>query len=107
MKLNTVMPYPQKAVKVSFTVVQDEAGEIIREYFDDGDIEIRFIAKDRGTATVYAREDLALMSRIRSIRDKAGDVVGDLYQIKTKKPVLNALGFADGYAYDVFLQDGS
>jgi hypothetical protein len=107
MKLNTVMPYPQKAVRVSFTSIQDATGEIIREYFDDGDIEIRFIAQANKNATVYAKEDLPLFSMLRSIRDKGGLEVGGLYMVKNKTPVLNVLGFADGYAYTLVLQDGS
>ena len=107
MKLNTVMPYPQKAVLVRFVTQQNDAGEMAREYFDDGDIDIRFIAKANNNATVYATEDLPLFTMFRSIRDKGGEEVGDLYMIKNKTPVLNVLGFNDGYAYTVFLQDGS
>lgn len=107
MKLNTVMPYNQKAIKVSFTTAQDgPTGEIIREFYDDGDIDIRFVAKSRNQATVYTTSDLALFSRLRLIRDRAGAVVGDTYAIQAKSPVLNVLGFADGWSYDVALWTG-
>ena len=107
MKLNTVMPYYQRATRVSFSSLQNDAGELIREYYDDGDIDVRFIAESRNNATVYSKTDLPLFTMLKNIRDRSGNSVGGLYMIKFKTPVLNVLGFADGWSYTAFLQDGS
>lgn len=109
MMLNTVMPYYQTATKVSFTAIQADDGSIVRTYFDDGDIDVRVIAQPKNNATVYSKVELPLMTRLSSIRDRGGDeVMGDaVYQIQYATPVLNVLGFSDGYAYNAFLVDGS
>lgn len=109
MKLNTVMPYLQTATRVSFVATQDETGQIIREYFDNGTLSLRFIADSRNNATVYCNVDLPLFEKLRNVKDTGGRFLfaeGD-WLVKQKSPVLNALGYLDGYAYQVFLQDGS
>ena len=102
MKLNTVMPYNQTAVQVDFTILQNDAGEMIRQYFDDGVIDIRFIAKNTGSSIVYTKSELRPLMRLHSIKDKGGVLAIDAtYRVDAVLPTLNALGYSDGYAYKV------
>lgn len=103
MQLNTVMPYNHSAVKVSFTVLQDsQTGESIYEFYDDGVINIRFIAKNTGSSIVYSKTPLRPSMRLHTIKDRAGVLATDYtYKVDSVLPTLNALGFSDGYAYKV------
>jgi hypothetical protein len=107
MKYNTVMPYWQRAIKQSFTVAQDpNSGNITRTYFDDGEIEIRFISKQIGNSQIYTKAELQPFERVRDIRDRGGVLVTDeVYYVQTERPTLNPLGYSDGYSYKVAVVD--
>lgn len=104
MRLNTVMTRWQTATKQSFSSATDpETGEVVRTYFDNGEFRLTFISKTVGDAIIYTDEKLSLFERFHSLEDRAGFSVmeGYTYYVKAVLPTLNALGFADGYAYKV------
>lgn len=103
MKYNTVLEYWQSASRQSFTSRQDDdSGIIIRTYFDNGRVNIRFISKQVGNSIVYSKTQLKAFERITDIRDRGGELVLDgTYYVQTDYPTLNPLGYSDGYAYKV------
>lgn len=103
MKYNTVMDLWQTGTKQSFTVAQDpNSGVIVRTYFDDGQISLRFISKQIGNSVIYTKTELQLFERVHDIKDRAGDTVtDDTFYVQAEYPTLNAFGFSDGYAYKV------
>jgi hypothetical protein len=108
MKLNTVMPYQQTATLVSFTTSTASDGSLVRDYYDNGEIAVRFVTQSHNNATVYTDVELPLFTVLREIRDRGGDLMfanDQLYMIKYVTPVINILGYQDGYSYTAFLQE--
>jgi hypothetical protein len=102
MKYNTVLDYWQSATKQSFTVRQAENGDIIRTFFDDGSVSIRFISKQIGHSVVYSKTPLKPFERLTDIRDRGGNpVLEGTFYVQDVYPTLNPLGFSDGYSYKV------
>jgi hypothetical protein len=90
-------------MKQSFTTLQTpNDGQIVRTFFDDGRIDIRFISKQVGNSIVYSKTKLVAFERLHDIRDRGGELVIDgTYYVQADYPTLNPMGYTDGYAYKV------
>ena len=105
MKLNTIMTYEQVAVINRFNTIENpDGGDPRREYYPDGDINIKFIARTGRNPVVYTEENLELFEILSDVRDAGGITIGEeSWRVVGKSPVLDAFGYMTGNAYSVTL----
>ena len=109
MQLNTITRYPHVAAlnKVYYTIDPSTKIAIPSWNIIGGDIACKFITPTGGNLRMYSKALLKSFDRLLSPKDAGGNLLfkDDVntvgFQITTVSPMLNPLGFIDGYAYGI------
>lgn len=111
MKLNTISRYKHTAsLSPVHYITNPDTGAAIPQWSTTvtnlTSIACKFITPTGGNLRVYSKVQLKTFDRLMSPKDAGGtalfDEVATLgFQITTVSPILNPMGFIDGYAYGI------
>ena len=108
MRLNTIARYRHTATlsKVHYVIDPNTKIAIPTWNVTSGDIACKFITPTGGNLRMYSKAQLKTFDRLLSPKDAGGNSLFDEvntigFQITTVSPILNPMGFIDGYAYGI------
>lgn len=107
MKLNTTKQYNLSVDYYTF-IDTPSGNTTVRTYSLDSTIKVSTSGNIIGNLIILADEVLLLGGQLKNLVDRAGNQVlpDAVWQITTVQPIVNALGYLDGYKYKAIAVSG-